>query len=338
MYSFIVGIDVSKLTLDAVLMIDGVKETATHHLLANAPSDLEKLFKTFSKTPNFSLDKCLICIEATGVYTYPILSFVAQNDANIWVESGTQIKKSMGIQRGKNDAIDALRIATYASKNQEKIRLWKPANPTIIEIKNLTSLRHRLIKSQKQLTVPVEEFRQVGDTKTAKLLSKAIKTTLEAIERDIDDIEKLIKERLDNDTDLKELFKLVTSVVGIGTQTALALIIYTDGFTLFDDARKLACYAGVAPFGYTSGTSVKGKTRVSKLANMTLKTALHMASLTAVKLDLQLKDYYQRKVADGKNKMSVLNAVKAKLIHRVMSVVQRKEKYENSAIFSLVLS
>lgn len=338
MHSFILGIDISKLTLDAVLMIDGNKQTATHTKLNNTDKDITKFFKSLSNVPNFSLDKCLICIEATGVYMYPLLTFVAQNDAHIWMESGTQIKKSMGIQRGKNDKIDALRIAIYASKNQENIRLWKPANPTITEIKNLTALRDRLIKSQKQLTVPVEEFRQVGDTKTAKLLSTSMKATIEALEKDIKAIDKQIQALLNQDTDLKSLFKLVTSVVGIGTQTAIAFLVYTDGFTLFDDARKLACYAGVAPFEYSSGTSVRGKTRVSKMANMNLKSLLHMASISAIQHDFQLKAYYEKKVAQGKKKMSVLNAIKAKLIHRVMSVVQRKEKYENSDNFSLALS
>jgi transposase len=338
MYSFIVGIDISKLTLDAVIMTDGSPEKPTHYHLPNTPNEIQKLFKGFAKLPNFSLDKCLICIESTGVYTYPILSFVAQHQANIWVESGTRIKKSGGIQRGKTDKVDALRIATYAAKNQENIRLWKPMNSTIDKIKNLTSLRDRLMKSKQKLTIPVEEFRQMGDTKTANLLSKAMQSSVEALEKDIIAIEKQIKKLLDEDADLKELFSLVTSVVGIGTQTAIALIIYTDGFTLFDDARKLACYAGVAPFAYSSGTSVRGRTGVSQMANMTLKSVLHMASLTAVKLDLQLKKYYDKKVAEGKRKMSVLNAVKAKLLHRVMSVVQRKQKYENSDNFSLVLS
>ena len=185
MYSFVVGIDISKLTLDAVLLRDGKKESALYQHLNNTVEDIEKLFKSFSKVPDFSLDKCLICVESTGVYTYPLLSFVAQNNANIWIESGIQIKKSMGVQRGKNDKVDSLRIATYATKNQENIRLWKPANPTITNIKNLSSLRDRLIKSKNILTVPVEEFNQVGDTKTAKLLSKAMQDSLEALEKDI---------------------------------------------------------------------------------------------------------------------------------------------------------
>jgi transposase len=338
MYSFVVGIDISKLTLDACMLIDGKKETATHYHLSNTPEAIQKLFLGFAKLPNFSLDKCLICLEATGVYTYPILTYATQHQLNIWVELGTRIKRSSGLQRGKNDKVDALRIATYSFKNQEDARLWKPMDSTLEQIKHLTALRDRLMESKQKLTVPMEEFRQMGNIQMATLLSKAMKTSLESLEKDILAIEKQIKELLDQDPNLKKLYDLVTSVVGIGKQTAIALMVYTNGFTLFDDARKLACYAGVAPFEHSSGTSIKGKTRVSKMANMNLKSILHMASLTAVKLDHQLKDYYERKVAEGKKKMSVLNAIKAKLLHRVMSVVKRKEKYENSVNFSLVLS
>lgn len=338
MYQFILGFDISKLTLDSTIITNGELATASHQTLENKPAMIEKLFKEYSKRPGFSYENCLICIEAIGVYSYPILSFVARNNAKIWIESGTQIKKSIGIQRGKNDKIDSFRIAEYALKNQEKARIWVPSNPIITEIKHLTSLRDRLIKSRHNLVIPVKEFEQIGDLKMAKILKKAMKSSLESLENDILRIENQIIELLNGDNSLKELFSLVTSVVGVGTQTALALIIYTDAFTLFDDARKLACYAGVAPFAYTSGTSIRGKTRVSKMANTNLKALLHMASLTAVKLDHQLKSYYERKVAEGKAKMSVLNAVKAKLLCRVMSVVQRKVKYENSANFSLVLS
>ena len=79
---------------------------------------------------------------------------------------------------------------------------------------------------------------------------------------------------------------------------------------MLNDTRKLACYCGVAPFKYSSGTSVRGKTKVHYMANKKLKCNLHMASLTAVKLEVELKAYYERKVLEGKNKMSVLNAVK----------------------------
>src|ERR1017187_8934961 len=101
----------------------------------------------------------------------------------------------------------------------------------------------------------------------------------------------------------------------------------TNGFTMMKDAIKLACYCGVAPFEYSSGSSVRGKTKVHHMANKKLKCNLHMASLTAVKLDADLKTYYERKVAEGKNKMSVLNAVKNKLLARVVAVVNKQQEY-----------
>jgi len=161
----------------------------------------------------------------------------------------------------------------------------------------------------------------------AKLLTKTIKSSLTAIDKDLKNIESKIIDIVNEDDNLKLLFKLITSVVGIGFVTAINLLIHTNGFTMMKDARKLACYCGVAPFEYSSGSSVRGKTKVHYMANKKLKCNLHMASLTAVKLDADLKAYYERKVAEGKNKMSVLNAVKNKLLARVVAVVNKQQEY-----------
>jgi transposase len=163
----------------------------------------------------------------------------------------------------------------------------------------------------------------------AKLLSKAIKKSIEAIEKDLKSVESKITEIVNADANLKQLYKLTASVVGIGFVTAINLLIHTNGFTILKDSRKLACYCGVAPFEYSSGSSVRGKTKVHSMANKKLKCNLHMASLTAVKLDVDLKRYYERKVAEGKNKMSVLNAVKNKLLARVVACVNNQKEYVN---------
>ncbi len=161
----------------------------------------------------------------------------------------------------------------------------------------------------------------------AKLLTKSIKSSISAIEKDLKNIESKIIDIINEDETLKLLYKLIISVVGIGFVTAINLLVHTKGFTIMKDVRKLACYCGVAPFEYSSGTSIRGKTKVHYMANKKLKCNLHMASLTAVKLDADLKAYYERKVAEGKNKMSVLNAVKNKLLARVIAVVNKQQEY-----------
>ncbi len=129
MYKFVIGIDISKLTLDAALIVGGQLQSATHHHLGNTVEQIAQLFSELGKSPGFSLDECLVCVEATGVYAHPLLTFAAQHGAHLWLESAVRIKKSIGLQRGKNDKADALRIAVYAAKNQENARLWKPAEP-----------------------------------------------------------------------------------------------------------------------------------------------------------------------------------------------------------------
>lgn len=94
--------------------------------------------------------------------------------------------------------------------------------------------------------------------------------------------------------------------------------------------RKFACYSGIAPFEYRSGISIRGRTRVNPMANKKMKRYLHKASLTGIKLDEELKKYYERKVAEGKNKMSVLNAVRNKLLARVFAVVNRGFVYQKN--------
>jgi transposase len=203
---------------------------------------------------------------------------------------------------------------------------------TIEKIKNLASLRDRLVETQKRLIAPINEFEDVGNIKMAKLLRKTIKKSITAIESDLKSTEAKIIEIVNGDENLKKLFRIITSVIGIGFVTAINLIIHTNGFTIMNDSRKLACYCGVAPFEYSSGTSIRGRTKVHFMANKKLKCNLHMASLSAVKLDVDLKHYYERKVSEGKSKMSVLNAVKNKLLARVVSCVNNEREYVKRAV------
>jgi len=117
-------------------------------------------------------------------------------------------------------------------------------------------------------------------------------------------------------------------VVGIGFATAVHFIISTENFTRFSDVRKMICYCGVAPFKHESGTSIRGRSKVSHLANKKLKTLLTMAAIFAVRFDPELKLKYEQKVSEGKPKMSVLNIIRAKPIQRIFAVIKRQTVYE----------
>jgi transposase len=331
-YQFIIGMDISKHTFDIAILSADTPEEIFHSSFTNDSKGFDEMMSFALETmPGFECSKAIFCMEATGLYCNALLEFFGRQQANAWVENAVQIKRSLGVKRSKTDKVDSISIAKYAFKNEELIRLWKPSSAVIEKIKHLATLRDRIVVTQKRLVTPIEELREAGQDKMAELLNKSIKRSLNAIESDLKKIEAKIMECLKEDASLHHLFSLITSVVGIGFVTAVNLIIHTNGFNVMCDSRKLACYCGVAPFPYQSGISIKGKTKVSHMANKKLKTNLHLAALTAIKFDPELKAYYDRKVLEGKPKMSVINAVRFKLLARVVAVVNNDTEYVKKA-------
>jgi len=322
-----IGIDISKGTFDYALIKDGDLLSPLSGKTTNNPLGIVNL-EEFFRRQSLDMKETLICMEHTGIYCRLLSKYLVENNYNVWLEMPVQIIRSQGIQRGKNDQIDAVRIAKYACEKKDKAVLWQPPREVVLQINDLLTLRDRLIDSRKSLKQPIKEFLDAGFKDTAKLIESRCTGTLNAIEKEIDKIEKEIDKLINKDSNLKRLYKLATSVSGIGKITALTLLYFTNEFKIYSNANQLACYCGVAPFGHTSGISVKGKPRVSHFANKRLKTLLHMVAMAAITHDKQLAYYYQRKVMEGKNKMLVLNAIRNKIIHRLCAVMKRGTPYQ----------
>ena len=161
-------------------------------------------------------------------------------------------------------------------------------------------------------------------------MAKLTKNSDAALKKDLAKVEAKIKKVVDADERLKELFGLITSVDGIGAITAVNMITATNEFKNFKDPSKFVCYVGVAPFEYRSGSSVRGRTRVSHQANKKMKTLLHMAALSVIVGNGEMKKYYLRKVAEGMNKMKAINAIRRKLIDRIFACVRDSRIYEKN--------
>lgn len=150
---------------------------------------------------------------------------------------------------------------------------------------------------------------------------------MQMLKQKIELINQQLSQLVEQDKDLKEKYSLVTSVYGVGKQTALFILVYTNGFTAFSHWKKFACYCGIAPFRVASGTSIRGKTRISSLGNKKLKSLLTMCALNTIKKDDELKRYYDRRIAEGKNAMSTINVLRNKLLSRIFAVVNRGTPY-----------
>jgi transposase len=326
-YHFFIGIDVSKSTLDFTLLAD--KEKQFQLQTSNDLAGIRQFWKQLKEQTAFALEQAVFCMEHTGIYNQNLVSFLYSKKAAICLESAVHIKRSAGLQRGKNDQVDAFRIAQYAYKNRETLRLWQPKRQAITQLKEMAALRNRLISAKKQLSVPVKEI-GLFDKLSAEKTLKLCKDTIEALTNDLKKVEAAIDQLVATDEHLKRLFEIVTSVQGIGKITATAMIICTNEFKDINEPSKFACYSGVAPFDHSSGSSIRGKSRVSHQANKQMKTLLHLAAMVAICYNQDMNAFYQRKVAQNKNKMSVINAVRNKLIHRVFACVNDNRLYQKN--------
>ncbi len=173
---------------------------------------------------------------------------------------------------------------------------------------------------------------EIFDKEIAKLTKKSQRNTIKGLDADLKNIEIQLDSLIKDDENLKRIFKIATSVTGVGKVTALFLIVFTNEFTMYSTSRQLACYCGVVPFEYTSGKSIKGRSRVHFMANKKLKKLLHMCALTSIKNNAEMKTYFERKVEEGKNKMLVINNVRNKLAHRVCACIRDDRMYETRKI------
>jgi len=332
-YNFFIGIDVSKKTLDFAVFKG--KELHFKWVGENDEPGIKKFWGQLKLQQGFCVKEAMFCMEHTGIYNQYLLNFLYSKKAFVCLEAAVHIKLSSGLQRGKSDQIDAVRIAQYACKNSSELRLWQPKREVIQRLKHLSGLRNRVINARKQLTVALNET--IGFDKNAACECKKLcKASLKALDDDIKRIEVKMDQVIASDTELKKLFSIVTSVEGIGKVTATEMIITTNEFKDITDPAKFACYSGVAPFEHSSGSSLKGRPRVSHKANKTMKSLLHMAALVAINYNADMKAYYQRKVEEKKNKMLVINAVRNKLIWRIFACVRNNRPYQKNYQLSLV--
>ncbi len=328
---FFIGIDVSKLWFDLALL------TVTNHqkgqvitqCFDNDAAGIKALHQWLKKQQVSFDSNTLVVIENTGIYHRHIWSYCSKVNLPLHIGNAARIKWSLGITRGKSDSIDCKRLCNYAYKEADELKATPVLNPVFLKLKDLMAARSGLVKQLHSIGNYLKELSQSPDQKLKKMMDKAHRQALEGIKASIKNLEAQIVKMIDADEALNNNYKLIKTIPGIGHLTAVYLLCCTNNFASKVSGKQLASYAGVVPFGNDSGTSIKGKPRVHKMANKTLKKMLHLCALTAIKYSPEFKQYFDRKKAEGKNGMLVLNAIRNKLVLRVVSVVNNQMPYVN---------
>ncbi len=320
----IVGIDVSAATLD--ICVIGKEQKSV--VVKNDVTAIRRFFMAYKNEDLF------IGMENTGRYNWALYEVLKDMHHQVYVVSPLHLKKSMGLVRGKNDKIDAIRIASFISKNHTDIPRWKPSSPAVQKLKILLTERNARIKSKRQLLKQQHDYAKMKHLGLDKYLQKLNLQQLVLIDKQLVQIEQEIETIIKADERMNEQAKLIRSVPGAGKVLSWMILAKTESFITINEPRKMACYSGVVPFSNQSGTSIRGKQRVSSYADKAIKSILHLAAMSAIRLKNDLREYYLRKVAEGKNKMSALNAVRNKIVHRIFAVIKNQTPYKPNLLLS----
>jgi transposase len=328
---FYLGLDISKPFFDASLLVVSAaskQEMETAQFANDGPGI--KLFEKWLKGFGVSYDaNSLVVIENTGIYHRLIWKFCSSRNLPIHIGNAAHIKWSLGITRGKSDKIDSQRLCTYGYRHRGELQCTTALNPVFLQLKDLMTNRTRLMTQLTGLRSYLKELKKVSDKEFSKLLQQCNKGALEGMKKSIKAIDEQIKELIGRDKKIKDNYQLLRTVPGIGHWIAIYLICCTKNFSNGISGKQLACYAGVVPFEHSSGISIRGRNRVHKMANKDLKKLLHLAALATIKYYDEFKMYYLRKKEEGKHSISVLNAIRNKIILRAASVVNNQQPYVN---------
>lgn len=318
----IIGIDVSKSVIDVCIHSNQLSKCFDNDL-----KGLKKMVVWVFRNTVFTKDETLFVFEHTGLYSCQLNDYLEKQSLLFCIVSGLEIKRSLGIVRGKSDQVDAQRIALYGYRLREELKASLHTDLQVKKLHRLMTLRIRLVRQRAGFKSSLKEQKQILKKKDYAEIFTVQESLINSLTRQIEKIEKSMNTIVKQDEELNKMYGLVTSVKGIGKQTAFMMIVYTNRFTKFKTWRKFASFCGVAPFPHQSGSSIRGMTKVSHFANKELKSIINMCAVSAIKYNPEMEQYYAKRIEQGKNKMSTINIVRNKLISRVFAAERRGTPY-----------
>jgi transposase len=313
-----IGIDVSKLKLDVYL-----HNKLEHKIFTNNEEGYQQMI-SWLKSLKVSVKSMAVCFEHTGIYSEDLATFLAQKKVCFYLESSINIKYSIGLSRGKSDKIDSRRIAAYIAMYHEKLTPSDIIESDVSKLRKLLSLRSYL---EKEIVSLKNRLKNSTKDSGVEFILKMEREMLESKNKHLKELEAEIERLIKSNEEMNKIDQLIQSIKGIGPMTSWTFIATTNNFNYFENARQFACYIGIAPFEKSSGSSIKGKTQTDRRSNRKLNALITMAARSASLYSLEMKEYMERKLKEGKHYNCVLNAIKNKLIARIFAVVKRQSPY-----------
>jgi transposase len=318
----VVGIDVSKATLAVCYQVD---EQSKYLEVSNSKAGFQQLVKACGA-------HCQFVMEATGTYNLVLAYYLHEQGGQVAVLNPLVIKRfiQMHLSKGKSDRKDAQWLLRYGQ--QQALKNWQPAEAVLVECRQLEQVNEQLIKQKSMLSNSLEALQQqpVVSKLALKRLQQLLKTLTQQVAAVEAELLALLEQRFAAE------MTLLCSIPGIGRKTAGMLLLFADGFTRLDNYRQLIAMAGLSPREHTSGTSIRGKVRITKMGGGLIRGKLFMCSFSAKRSNAACQALFERLVAKGKNKKLALIAVCNKLLKQAFAIIKSGVPYQADFTSSLI--
>lgn len=318
-FSLIVGIDVGK-TTHAVWL-------AGRQLVVqnNAAGLAQLLAQLQALEPD--AHRILVACEHTGVYMQRLAWVLNAAGIMLWaIHPEVICHYRQGPKRGKSDKADAQKIQQYAALHTHLARAHVLPEPPLEQLQQLFRYRKQLV-AQRQQVLNQTALRKEQCAPLA-FIAEQVRALHAQLTQQIKAVEVQMRSLIRQHADLHRQYEILCSVPGIGPVTATHLLVITQGMRKFATAKALACYLGLVPFEYSSGTSLQRRPRTSKKAYQPLKADLHQGAMSVIRPKQFFHAYYQRMKLAGKHHLWITNAIAHTMTRLALTLVAKNQHFD----------
>lgn len=304
----ILGVDIAKRKFDAALLLRGKLK---HKVFTNNQEGFETLLTWLTKQ---GVDHVHVCLEASSTYGDELAIYMHDAGHTVSIVNPARIKgfAQSELMRTKNDKVDAGLIARFCHAMHPEP--WTPGPP---EMRHLQSLVRRI---DTLITMKTQEMNRIDVSHEG--IRSSVRNHIAYLDKEIEDLRKQIATHIKDDPELKAKRDLLKSIPGIGEATIASILAELPVFERCDRIEKVVAFIGLAPRQFISGSSIKGKPRLSKIGNARLRKALFMPALVSIQCNPIIQRFYHRLKENGKNGKVIVCAIMRKLIHLIFGILK----------------
>ena len=312
-----VGIDVSKLKLDVCIAV-GAK--CKYKVVKNTRGGHAELIAWLLQR-HLASDVPVV-LEATGPYSEAAATALADGGWRVSVVNPARVKgfAQSQLSRNKTDKADAKLLATFAQRAD--LELWQPPSPAVRELHALVDRLQALQDMHQQECNRLEALSQFTlEGKQSRVIAM-VQDHIDWLNTQIAEIEAEIHDHIDGNPDLKHDADLIRSIPGCGPKLAAQFLAYVGDVRRFKNAKSLAAFVGVTPRQKQSGSSVNGRTTISRAGHARARKALYMPGLVAKRYNPVVMAMAKRLESRGMAPKAIVGASMRKLVHLIYGVIK----------------